>query len=821
MAKNKQEKQENKPVPKAVKQNISEEMRKSYLDYAMSVIVARALPDVRDGLKPVHRRIFYAMHELGLSHSAKFKKCANIVGEVLGKYHPHGDTSVYDSLVRMAQDFSLRYPMIDGQGNFGSIDGDSAAAYRYTEARMSSIAEEMLKDIEKNTVDFTPNYDGTKTEPRVLPAGVPQLLLNGTLGIAVGMATNIPPHNLKELVDATIHLIDKPKSAIEDLLQYVQGPDFPTGGIIFNKQDLKQAYATGKGGVVTRGEATITENKKGHYQIIISSIPFQVSKADLIAHIAKLVTDKKIDGIRDIRDESDKEGLQIAIELKNDAFPQKVLNNLYKHSDLEKTFHFNMLALIDGIQPQILSLKDILEHFIEHRRIIVERRTKFELNKAEDRAHILEGLKIAIDHIDAVIKTIKSSPDKEQAHERLMKKFKLTEKQATAILEMRLQTLAGLERQKIEDELKEKKRLIRDLKALLKDPKKILALIKEELKNIKQKYGDERRTKVAAHAVKTISVEDLIPEQEGIMILTKGGYVKRVNPASYKAQKRGGKGIIGVQTKEEDVVDAFIAAGTHDELLFFTDSGKVYKTKMYEIPEGTRISKGKSIVNFLSLGPKESVTSVLPIPKKKKGEKFFLVMVTKNGIIKKVEGTHFEDVRRSGIIAIKLKKGDVLRWAKVAEKGDHLILATKNAASIRFKESDIRAMGRSAAGVKAMRLKKGDELINADIVAAKEKDASLLVISEAGLGKKTKISNYRVQNRGGSGIKTASITSKTGPLVYAKVITAEMEEVIAISKKGQVIRTQISEIPSLGRATQGVRIMRLSEKDKVASLTCL
>ncbi len=806
---------------KIAPRDIVREMRDSYLDYAMSVIVSRALPDVRDGLKPVHRRILYTMHEMGLTSGAKFRKSAAITGDVMGKYHPHGDTAIYDTLVRMAQPWAMRYPLIDGQGNFGNIDGDSAAAHRYTEARMTAISAEILKDIEKNTVDFQPTYDGTRQEPKLLPSAIPQLLLNGSLGIAVGMATNIPPHNLNEVVNATQHLIDHPKATTEDLVKFVQGPDFPTGGLIFNKNEIHQAYATGRGGVVNRGDAEIVEKKQGQFQIIITSIPYQVNKSELIIKIAELVREKKIEGIRDVRDESDKEGLRVAIDLKQDAFAQKILNNLYKHTDLERTYHFNMLALVDGIQPQILSLKTLLEKFVEHRQIVVERRTRFDLARAEDRVHILEGLKKALDHIDAVIKTIKSSADRDAAKKNLIKKFSFSEKQTDAILEMRLSALANLERQKIADELKEKQKLIHDLKSLLKDPKRILEVIKKELEDIKNKYGDERKTKVVLSAAKSFKAEDLIPEAEQVMVLTKGGYIKRVNPEEYRLQKRGGKGLIGAEVKEEDVVSIFLSANTHDDLLFFSSLGKVYQTKMYDVPEGKRVSKGKSILNVLPLSASEEITSVLAVPKTKKGEKVFLVMITALGIIKKVEPQHFEGVRRSGIIAIKLQKGDSLRWVRLAAKGDHVMLATKLGKAIRFKESDARPMGRSAAGVHAMRIGKKDELIGADVISAQEKNAHLLVMSSEGFGKKTNVKNYRLQRRAGSGIKTAKITSKTGPLVSAKIVYPELEELIAISKRGQVIRTQLASIPEHGRDTQGVRIMRLANKDAIASLTCL
>jgi len=797
---------------------IVKEMRESYLDYAMSVIVARALPDVRDGLKPVHRRILFAMHEIGLHHSARFRKSAAVVGEVLARYHPHGDVAVYDSMARMAQDFSLRYPLVHGQGNWGSIDGDPPAAMRYTEAKMSRISDEVLRDIEKETVDFAPNYDATVKEPKVLPSAIPQLLLNGTFGIAVGMASNIPPHNLNEVVDATIYMIDNSNAGMEDLLKIVKGPDFPTGGIIYNKKDIHNAYASGRGGVVCRGEAEIVEDEKGRNEIVITSIPYNVNKADLITKIADLVNEKKVDGIKDIRDESNKDGMRVVIELKQDSFPQNILNFLYKHTDLEKAFHFNMVALVDGLQPQTLSLKSIIDYFIKHREVVVERRTRFDLRKAEERAHILEGLKKALDHIDEVIKTIKASPNKEAAREKLILKFALSDRQAEAILEMKLQTLAGLERQKIEDELREKHKLIKELKALLSDPKKMREVIKDELLEIKQKYGDERRTKIFAKEAGLISYEDTIPETATIMVLTKGGYVKRLDPQVYKTQKRGGKGIIGLATKEEDAVEVFLTAGTHDSVLFFSDKGKSYKIKMYEIPEGTRTSRGKSVLNFLSLSSDEKITSVLALPKN--GEQQYVVMATHKGVVKKVSATHFDDVRKSGIIAVKLQKDDSLGWASIVSLHDHLIFTTTHGQALRFKESDIREMGRGAGGVTGMKFRKDDELVDMNVISSKEKEAELFVISEHGFGKRTNVKQYRLQKRGGIGTKTAKVTVKTGKLVAAKIVYPEFEGAAAISKKGQVIKIPMAQIPSTGRQTQGVRIMRLDEGESVASIVC-
>ncbi|OHA02170.1 MAG: hypothetical protein A3C12_01160 [Candidatus Sungbacteria bacterium RIFCSPHIGHO2_02_FULL_49_20] len=1246
---------------------IVQEMEESYLSYAMSVIVARALPDVRDGLKPVHRRILYAMHDLGLSHQAKHRKSALVVGEVLGKYHPHGDTAVYDSMVRMAQDFAMRYPLVDGQGNFGSVDGDSAAAMRYcvagdtlvvtekglsridqlsknnaedikisilsknrkinsaskwfdsgerptlavttshgfslrgsynhpilvwaahpltgaprfewkllsrlkigdiavvdrtddalwplakvdlrqywpkvigrvqqkilpeelnedlahilgallaeatinekeiefcnadkswinefeerwqrvfpdcrlhkfnrkpsscgkkpyqtleihsrhvvtflknlgvlpvksagrtiphvifgspkpiaaeflrayfegdgsisfsgakmielscisksekliselqtlllrfgivgtkrfdsyrathklyirgmrqyltfrdaigfvshnkkaklsaaiarlkkeysqndfvpfltnfvrsrhfsaslersfvtrnnfdryahlkrnytqvlaavepqlkteiqilfdgllsdhylfdpitkiedggvqrvysirvdsechsfvangfinhnTEARMTQIAGLMLADIEKETVPFIDNYDATKQEPQVLPSAVPNLLLNGALGIAVGMTTSIPPHNLTEVIDAVGHLIEHSKSTTEDLLEYIKGPDFPTGGIIYNEREIRESYSTGKGSIVMRGVAEISEKKNG-YQIVITEIPYQTNKAELIEKIADLVKEKKLDGIRDLRDASDREGMRIEIDLKADSYPQKVLNNLFKHTDLEKRFHLNMLALVDGIQPQILSLKSILEEYLKHRIVIITKRSEFDLARAKDRAHILEGLKKALDHIDAVIETIKKSSDRDQARLNLMKKFSFSEKQAIAILEMRLATLAGLERQKIDDELEEKLALIRELEALLKDSTKIRSLIKKELNDIKAKHGDERKTKVVKSAVREFAEEDLIPEEETLVVVTRGGYIKRVKPESYRVQKRGGRGLIGMETKEEDVVEHLVSANTHSDLLFFTSSGKVFQVKAYEIPEASRTSKGKAIFNFLSLGQNELITSILAAPKERRAQKGtavvsdFLVMATKDGVIKKVEGTAFREVRRSGLIAITLKNHDALRWVKLTAGNNDIITVTKLGQAIRFSEKDVRAMGRQAAGVAAMRLKKNDELVGMDVIT--NPAASLLVVSSLGYGKKTPLKQYKRQRRGGSGIKTAKVTPKTGHIVTTRVMVDEESQIIAISQKGQVIRTELSAIPTHGRATQGVRIMRLDAGDAIASIT--
>ena len=817
-------------IGKIQSREITEEMRESYLDYAMSVIVARALPDVRDGLKPVHRRILYAMHEMGLGHAAKHRKSAAVVGDVLGKYHPHGDTAVYDSLARMAQDFSLRYPLVDGQGNFGSVDGDAPAAMRYTESRMTRVAEELLADIEKDTVNFRDNYDGTRKEPVVLPAAVPNLLLNGTLGIAVGMATNIPPHNLGEVVEALIHLIDHPQAALDDLMEFIKGPDFPTGGVIYDEREIRSSYASGKGAILNRGKAEIEDGPRNGAQIVITEIPYQVNKAEMIEAMANLVQEKRLEGIRDIRDESDREGMRIVIELKQDAQPQKVLNNLYKHTDLEKTFHLNMLALVGGLQPQVLSVKDVLEEFIKHREEVVTRRTRFDLARTKERIHILEGLKKALDHIDQVIATIKKSADREEAHQNLVKKFDLSNIQATAILEMRLQTLAGLERQKIEDELKEKQALARSLEALLKDPRKIKEAVKKELGEVKERYGGPRKTVVVKSSPKTLSEEDLIPNDEVVVVLTRGGYIKRLKPESWRMQKRGGKGLIGMETKEEDVVERLLACTNHSSLLFFTDTGKVYQVPAYEIPEGSRTSKGKAIFNFLSLNQQERVTSLLAVAKAKaqnskiRNQGEYVVMVTKDGIIKKVAADSFENVRRNGLIAVTLKGGDVLLWAKRTSGKDEMILVTKRGQAIRFRETDVRPMGRTAAGVRAVRLAKSDEVVGMDVIgsqAAGGKSQKLLVVMEHGYGKQTPVGQYKRQRRGGAGIKTAKVTSKTGAVVCAYIVGEEEEELIAISRKGQVIRTGLGAIPALSRATQGVRVMRLEEGDAVASVTTL
>jgi len=1050
-------------IGKVQPREIVQEMKTAYLDYAMSVIVARALPDVRDGLKPVHRRILYAMYEMGLTHGAKLRKSAGVVGEVLGKFHPHGDISVYDALVRMAQDFSMRYPLIDGQGNFGcftkdtevqltdgrtlslgelikeqgegkrhwtfsfnqtdkkieiaeikrprltrrnaelvaveldngekirctpdhrfllrdgsyrhaknlvpgdgvmsseknagfnkepafwadslgiaystvvpelssavsisrpeylssplsileestmpwtarelhpsvprrqlgnryctpptaplsyqisethyrivrvqmlrsredvyditvdpwhnfalaagifvhnSIDDDPAAAMRYTESRMSRAGEELLKEIEKNTVDFIDTYDGMRQEPKVLPSPLPQLLLNGTLGIAVGMATNIPPHNLAEVAQAAAFLIDNPKADTEDLFEFIKGPDFPTGGVIFNKKEIIAGYSQGKGPIVVRGKAEVVENDKKN-QIIISEIPFQVTKSTLVEQFANLVQEKKIEGIRDIRDESDKDGLRIVFDLAREAQPQKILNRLYKFSDLQKTFHVNLLALVDGIQPKVLSLAEILLLFLEHRRKVVTRRTQWELDRAKERAHILEGLVKCLGSIDEVIKIIRRSEDRDDAKKNLTVRFKLTEIQANAILDTKLSQLAKLERKKIEEELVLLKAKIKELALILANPKKINEIIKKELEVAKAVYGDQRRTKVVVQGIGEIAEEDLIPQEDTVITLTQGGYIKRINPATYKIQKRGGKGIMGMKTMGEDIVEHFLYCQTHDALMVFTDSGKVFQIPVYEVAEGTRVSKGRGLLNFIDLTPQDKVLTLFAIGKEDivAGKKY-LAMITKDGIMKKTLLDDFKNVRRSGLIAVTLKKGDRLQGAQKTTGEDHIIIVTKHGKSIRFKESQVRAMGRQASGIRAIRLKKGpaspakrgeDEVMGMGIIPnvkgqmsnVKSAPLRLFILSENGYGKSTDVKEYRIQSRGGSGIKTANVTSKTGNLVFAKVLEGPEEDLIVISRKGQVIRTPVASIPKISRSTQGVRIMRLDEGDKVVSAACL
>lgn len=793
---------------------ITKELKESYLDYAMSVIVGRALPDVRDGLKPVHRRILWAMWNSGVTHSAKYRKSANIVGEVMGNYHPHGDVALYDAVARMAQDYSLRYPLIDGQGNWGNIDGDPPAAMRYTECRLSKIAEELLSDIEKDTVDFIPNYDDSRKEPVVLPSKFPNLLINGSDGIAVGMATKIPPHNLTEIIDATVHLIANPKTTSEDLMEFIKGPDFPTGGVIYDRKAIVAAYASGRGAITARAKVDI-----GEKDIVITEIPYQINKSDLLIKMAELVNDKRIEGIRDIRDESDKDGMRVVIELKQSAVPQKIMNQLWKHTELQKDFHLNMVALAEGIKPETMSIKDVIASFVEHRQQVISRRTKYDLERAKERAHILEGLSKALDNIDKVIDTIKKSADREKAKENLMKKFKLTEVQSVAILEMRLQALAALERKKIEDELKEKRALIKELTELLANPKKILGVVKNELEDVKKNFGDERRTKIVAGGLKEFSVEDLVPKEETIITMSGDGYIKRVPPNTFRSQHRGGKGLIGSSVGEEDILAYFLGANTHDDILFFTDRGRVFQTKVYEIPQGTRVSKGRAVHNFLELPSEEKISAIINYSNEEKGQEKSLFMATERGVVKKTDLKDFANIRRTGIIAIKLKEKDALKWVTLVGKGDEVIMATKEGKSIRFKESDTRAMGRSAAGVRGISLRAGDIVNSFDIIREAER-AEFLVVMENGYGKRTPLSQYKVQRRGGSGIITAKITSKTGGVASSHVIIDE-GELLAISKKGQVIKTKIKDIRKTGRAAQGVRIMTLKSGDKLAGTVVL
>ncbi len=807
-------------------QPIVDEMRQSYLDYAMSVIVSRALPDVRDGLKPVHRRILYAMWSLGLRSGGKFRKSATVVGEVLGKYHPHGDSAVYDSMARMAQDFAMRYMMVRGQGNFGSVDGDRPAAMRYTEAKLSAIAEEMLFDLDKDTINMIANFDGSQNEPQVLPAKVPQLLLNGCMGIAVGMATNIPPHNLRETISAILKLIDNPEATIEELMEFIKGPDFPTGGLIYNREDILRAYTTGKGGIVMRGRAEIVENGHDNFQIVISEIPYQVNKATLVEKIADLVKDKKIEGIRDLRDESDKDGIRIVIDLKRDSYPKKILNVLYKQTQLQETFHVNMLALVDGLQPRVLNLKTILEEFIKHRQEVVRRRTAYELAKAKDRAHILEGLMIALDHIDEVIATIKASKDKDKAKANLIKRFKLSDRQAVAILEMKLQTLANLETLKIETELKDKLKTIAELENILSSDSLVLKIIKQECQEVVEKFGDDRRTGVVDQSVKNFKVEDLIPNEEAVVIMTRDGYIKRLPGDTFKVQGRGGKGVIGLTTKEEDSVQFLFTTMTHSDLLFFTSHGRVFELKAYELPLASRTSKGQAIVNFLQLANSEQVTAILPLDKM--ANKEYLFFATRRGLVKKVRINAFDNVRRSGLIAIKLKENDQLIWVKPTTGNDQIQMVTAHGQAIRFHEEDVRDMGRGASGVIGMRLKTKDQIIGMGVIKAdseKLKDYQVLSVMANGYGKRTSLSQYKVQNRGGSGIKTAKITDKTGELVNAFLVNKkamEEKDLIIMSKQGQVIRLPFKTVNESGRDTQGVCLMRFKENnDQVVGVTWL
>ncbi len=817
----KEENKEGNNIGQVKPKEINEEMRESYVDYAMSVIVSRALPDVRDGLKPVHRRILYTMEEMGLNPGAKFRKSATVVGDCMGKLHPHGDQAIYDSLVRMAQDFSLRYPLVIGQGNFGSIDGDPPSAMRYSEVKLSKIGQQMLVDIHKDTVDFIDNYDASRKEPAVLPSPVPQLLLNGSLGIAVGMATNIPPHNLSEVCDAAIYLIDKPQATTEDLFQFIKGPDFPTAGIIYNYKEIITAYSQGRGPILIRGKAEIIEREGDMWSIIITEIPYQVNKATLVNQIAKLIQEKKIKGVKDARDESGREGIRVVLDLKRGAFPQKILNRLFKSTDLQKKFHLNMIALVDGIQPKTLSLVEVLNYYLQYRQEVVLRRSKYELTKAKAREHILEGLAKCLAKIDQVIAIIKKSKNREEAKINLKKKFKLTDIQAEAILETKLSALARLERKRIEDELKKIREKIKILMAIIKSPAKIREVVKKELKEAKTLFGDQRRTRVYLRKAEEISEEDLVVEEETLITLTQKGYIKRISPSAYKVQKRGGKGIAGIKTQGEDFVEHFLLANTLDKLLFFTDSGKVFALPAHELPQGARISKGRALVNFLETNPNDKILAILPLGKKdKESQMRYLVMATKNGIIKKTALEDFKNIRNSGLTAIRLRRGDQLRSVKKTSGKGGIILVTKRAQLIRFNEKQIRAMQRNAVGNKGVRLKKEDELIGMDVVEREQLKDYLFMITGQGYGKKTKLSNYRSQSRGGVGVKTAKLTKRAGNLVKIKILKGD-EELIIISQKGQVIRTDAKHIAVLGRATQGVRTMKLRDGDEVISLISL
>ena len=835
------------------------EMRRAYLDYAMSVIVERALPDVKDGLKPVHRRILYAMHELGLTHSSKYKKSATVVGEVLGKYHPHGDVPVYDAMVRLAQDFAMRYPLVDGQGNFGSLDGDPPAAMRYTEARMAAIASEMLVDLDKETVETRPNFDASLQEPVYLPAKLPNLLLMGAEGIAVGMATKIPPHNLSEVVDAIIALIARAKiekvmavpqgqtvatadqgavipadtligtssksislssdMTVEELLEYVKGPDFPTAGMIYDINEIRNLYTTGKGKIVIRGKAEIEEIGSGKSAIIITELPYQVNKALLVARIADLAKEKKIEGISDLRDESDRHGLRVVIELKRDAAPKKVLNNLYKNTSLQTTFAANVVALVDGT-PQTLTLKTILEEYLKHRFVVITRRSEFELRQARAREHILEGLKIAVDHIDEVIRTIRESKDQDEAKKNLIARFKLSEIQATAILDMQLRRLAALERQKIEDELLMIRETIAYLEDLLAHSDKILKVIGDELVALKEKYGDTRRTKVYKSKVDEFSEEDLIPNEPTVITITSTGYIKRQSMNSFQVQNRGGKGIKGMTTKEEDEIMAIRYAQTHDNLLFFTNRGKVYQLKAYEINESSRTSKGTAIVNLLNIESGEKIESFINYSGKLSGQ--FVFLTTRKGTVKKSKVSEFANIRKSGIVAIKLDKGDELVWSNLTTGEDDILLVTREGKAIRFSEKEARPMGRATQGVRGIKINPSDQVIGMDIISKDDKVAELLTIMENGLGKKTAATEFRGQSRGGMGVKVANVTTKTGKVVTAQIIPPASQSVIITSKRGQVVKLAINSIPKLSRATQGVILMRFSNaNDHVASATCV
>lgn len=795
-------------------QTVENVMEDNFLRYSMSVIIDRALPDVRDGLKPVHRRILYAMEEGGYKPPRKTEKSAKIVGDVMGKYHPHGDGSIYDAMVRLAQPWNVRYTLVEGQGNFGSMDGDEAAASRYTEARMDKLGMALLTDIDKETVDFRDNYDGSLQEPVVLPAAVPNLLLNGQMGIAVGMATNMPPHNLNEVVDATIAQIDNPEITLEELLKHIKGPDFPTGAEVYGGAPMKQAYQTGKGSVTIRAVTHIEENKRGRFSIIVDEVPYGMSKEAFIQRLSELALAKKINHISGAHDESARGKVRVVVELKKDAYPKKVLNQLFKLTQLQTTFHYNMLALVDGIQPKILGLKDILTEFIKHRRQVIYRRTEYELKQAKARIHILEGLKIALDHIDEVIKTIRQSYD--DANKRLMERFGFSEIQAAAILSMQLRRLQGLEREKIEDELKELQELISRLEAILADEVKLFGVIKQELLEIKEKFGDERRSKMIRHEVDKMGDEDLIPEEESVVVLTGDNYIKRTSLNDYKKQNRGGKGKRGMTTKENDIIQQLLTINSHDYLVFFTNFGRIFRTKAFEIPAATLASKGTAVVNLLQMKPDEKITSIIK-QEKDQSDDGYLFMTTLKGTVKKTAVKEFQNIRANGLIGIKLESGDELRWVKHTSGKDDVIISTSAGNAVRFNESDVRSMGRSAAGVRGAKIRPNDRIVGMDTVVGDNQ--KLLVVSENGFGKLTKVTNFPTHKRGGLGIRAASVDSKTGPIMTVSSVSDDIAEVIMISAGGQVMRTALSGISTLGRDTKGVRVMRLDEGDKVASIS--
>jgi DNA gyrase subunit A len=799
---------------KIIPVDIEDEMKGSYIDYSMSVIVARALPDVRDGLKPVHRRVLYGMQDLGLASNRPYKKSARIVGEVLGKYHPHGDSAVYDTMVRMAQEFSMRYPLVDGQGNFGSVDGDSPAAMRYTEARLSRIAEELLKDLTKNTVNFVPNFDDTLTEPSVLPALIPNLLVNGTSGIAVGMATNIPPHNLSEVIDGCVALIENPELGTEKLMKFIKAPDFPTGGIIYGYDGVRSAYTTGRGRIVVRARATIETAKNERQSIVIAEIPYQVNKASLIERIADLVNERKLEDISDIRDESDRDGFRIVIELKRDANAEIILNNLYMHTQMQTTFGVIMLALVDG-RPKVLTLKEMMQHFIEHRNEVIVRRSKFELDEAEKRAHILEGYIIALDNIDAIIRLIKASKDVETAKTGLMKRFKLSEIQAKAILDMRLQRLTGLERKKIEDEYRETIKLIERLKAILKSKQLQLQIIKKELTEIKEKYGDSRRTEIVYKA-EEFSIEDMIAEEQVVITVSHSGFVKRVPVSGYRRQSRGGRGSTGATTKEDDFIEHVFVASSHDYMLLFSNKGRCYWLKVFEVPEASRAARGKSIANLIAKEQDESITSYVTV--KDFEEPLFIMMATERGTIKKTPLSEFSNPRKSGIIAIGLGKADQLMAARLTDGSQDIVIGTREGMAIRFHEKEVRGMGRTAAGVRAIKLAKNDRAVGA--VALRKSGTTILVATEGGYGKRSQTGEYRVSHRGGKGIITVKTTEKTGRMVSIREVV-DSDDVVVITSNGIVIRQHASEIRIAGRNTQGVRLIRLDEGDKISDVAAV